>query len=280
MTRSGVSGARIAVWPAGKLGAALADEPADELAKDRRAVGLGDIAEGCPQLGLDVAQADQRHLVPVRVSHRSLLDVVNQKTSIPAIVVNHKGHLNWRNGDTPMSNSAASKRRSRAHGGGEGVLFDLLCWHVRPQRGAAIVLGLPGAASCVPDAMFTEEKVAAFYDGPGQPSEKDRKIAARLVDLGWLVFRMREHEDVTEIVALVVDAVRRRQAELDAGRAEHTAGHEAHAWCERCEQWPHSPWPIGIDGWCLRCLVHADEHADIYGPEFAPEKRRKVAANG
>jgi hypothetical protein len=174
-----------------------------------------------------------------------------------------------------MSNSAASKRRSRTNTSSEDLIFDLLCWHARPQRGAAIVLGLPGLASCTPTALFAEEQVAVFCDRA--ESAKSQRGTERLIELGWMVFRLREHRDDYEtFVAGVVAAVRDRNAALAESRATHAATHDAHAWCERCEQWPHRPWPIGIDGWCLRCLVHADEHADIYGSEFASTRKESI----
>lgn len=172
------------------------------------------------------------------------------------------------------------------------MLFDLLCWHVKPERGMSIQLDLPGAARCIPDAMFSDEKIAVFYDGcywhecpehhprarGGGILAKDRRITARLVDLGWRVLRMWEHEEYGQAVETIVSAVKQRQAELEATRAEHAAGHDPNAWCERCEQWPHRPWPIGITGYCLRCMVHADDHADDhadeYGPAFAPIERK------
>lgn len=162
--------------------------------------------------------------------------------------------------------------------GGQKVLFQMLQQRaLHPQTSYRIHYEptVGQRETVIPDAVFQEEKVAVFYDGcywhecpqhhpfsrKGAVLAKDRRATAGLTEMGWTVIRAWEHGDLTPAADAVEKAVRSAEATIATYRAAHIAKHEHRAWCGECTDWRHQPWPIDTTGYCLRCMVHAEEEA-------------------
>lgn len=118
-------------------------------------------------------------------------------------------------------------------------------------------------------------KVAVFVDGcywHGCPAHakadavaetrraRDAKNNATLDRLGWQVFRIWEHdEDIAPFIDSVVASVAERAESRRTEVLAHLADHGPNEWCDPCEGWPHES-ITREDGWCRRCLIHADDH--------------------
>lgn len=161
--------------------------------------------------------------------------------------------------------------------GGEQMLIKLVDQHLKTWRKDRIRYTEQPIKTVEPDMVFADEKVAVFYDGcywhecpthhphsrKGGILAKDRRISAGLMQLGWWVVRMWEHEDINEAVTRVVKVVRDRRAEMVMERAAHIASHDPKAWCQDCRDWPHAPWPLGQYDVCMRCDEYASNHEPI-----------------
>lgn len=146
---------------------------------------------------------------------------------------------------------------------------------IRSRIDSDLLTAVGGRMSSSGDLESSYAKVAVFVDGcywHGCPTHakadavaetrraRDAKTDATLDRLGWRVFRIWEHDEhiatfIDSVVASIAERAQGRRAEV----LTHIASHEPEEWCGPCEGWPHESL-TREDGWCRRCLVHADDH--------------------